>query len=75
MVALTGALTGTLAGTLAGALTGTLAGALAGAVIQPVRWPQTTAAVRTGFVVVMGVLIAVLGVVAAGVLATDIGRY
>lgn len=54
---------------------GLIAGALAGAAIQPLRWPQTTAAIRTGFVVVMGVLIAVLGVVAAGALATDIGRF
>lgn len=55
---------------IGGHLGGLVAGALAGLLVTPLRWPQTNAAVRDGFMAVFGVLLAVAAVAAAGALAT-----
>jgi membrane associated rhomboid family serine protease len=57
---------------IGGHIGGLLAGAAAGAVVQPLRWPQTSAAVRTGFVVLMAVGLGVAAVFAASVLAAEL---
>lgn len=60
---------------IGGHLGGLLAGAVAGAVVQPVRWPQTSAGVRTGFLSLFGVGLFVLAIVAAGALAADLSSF
>ncbi len=59
---------------IGGHVGGLLAGAVAGAVVQPVRWPQTSTGVRTGFLALFGVGLFALAVVAASALATDVSR-
>lgn len=53
---------------IGGHLGGLVAGAIGGLLVTPRTWPQTTAAVRDGFLVVTGVLLALGAVVAAGAL-------
>lgn len=60
---------------IGGHLGGLAAGAAAGAVVQPLRWPQTTAGVRTAFLGLMALGLAVLAVLAASVLATDLSAF
>ena len=48
-----------------GHIGGLLAGAAAGAILQPLRWPQQQALVRTSAVWAIGGLIAVAAVIAA----------
>jgi membrane associated rhomboid family serine protease len=50
---------------IGGHLGGLATGAVAGLLVTPRAWPQTTAAVRDGFLVVLGVLLAVGGVALA----------
>jgi membrane associated rhomboid family serine protease len=50
---------------IGGHIGGLLAGAAAGAVLQPVRWPQEGAALRTTVVVGLGATFLVAGVAAA----------
>ena len=49
---------------------GLIAGAAAGAVLQPVRWPQQGAALRTTVVVGLGATFLVAGVAAATTFTT-----
>lgn len=55
---------------IGGHLGGLVAGALAGLALQPLRWPQETAAVRTGFVAVFAVLLAAGAVAVVGGFST-----
>ena len=60
---------------IGGHLGGLVAGAAAGAVVQPLRWPQTTAALRNALLVLTAVGLAGAAVLAASVLATDLSAF
>ncbi|MFZ4667986.1 MAG: rhomboid family intramembrane serine protease [Microthrixaceae bacterium] len=57
---------------IGGHVGGLLAGAAAGAVVQPKAWPQTSAGIRNGFLVLMSLGLVVAAVLVAGALATDL---
>jgi membrane associated rhomboid family serine protease len=60
---------------IGGHLGGLIAGAAAGAVVQPLRWPQTTAGIRNGFLALMAIGFGVAAVVAASTFAADLSQF